>query len=1291
MSSTAIARTRHRVLVRTGFILVFLAALLTACGPPATVKVIQTADGNDGSLRAAIASVNQSAGATTRIEIPAGTYDLSRCGSDDTNAGGDLDLTTNAPITIAGTGGAVTIRQTCPGERVLDAHGAGVLTLTGVTITGGSLSGTTTQPARGGGVRAAADVQLQNAKIESNTATGAAGVAAVAGETAVDGGAAHGGGLYTAGSLTAISSSITLNTARGGTGATPSPPDAVASSGGAAEGGGAYVLGAIRIDGGLIGQNAAYGGDGGTSVVVKGGGGSVRGGGIAQAATSTAAVHLTGVTLSTNIAEGGASAHGGDDFPAGDASGGGVAAGGPVTAENVTAANNAALGGGGGRVHCPPGTANCNSHALSGSARGGALAGAGVTTITTSTFTDNQAASGANYFDVPGAEGGAVWAGGELRLTDATLSRNSARAQPSIFLLIWTGPSKGGAAASTARIVATGGECSDNKVLLGEGGALNAPVVNLRDTMFSRNESLGAGGAVSATTLTADGITASNNKAGGRGGGALAVLGDATITSSRVLANRVSGGPNSAAGGGILVAGQLTISRSEVSDNTGSAAVDGGRNLGMLPGVFRGGGIHAASVDAESVALANNSSRGISASAPQWTLGVTGGGAIAATGTVKVVNGTLSGNSAGAHTPGAFPSVTIIANQGAAILAEALELDHGTLADNTDGSTLRVGRLTTRGSAVAAPAGQLVCGGAVTVVTAQHNWFTDASCGLPPLTNQQTSADLTLGPLADNGGGVLTRAPAFTSVLVDSIPAAACTLRVDARGIARPQGEGCDLGAVELQTAGLGATDLALSFVEPPTSVTAGLEGTWRIRVANRGPNPTLPTLRIDVPEGVTLTSATTTSTAQCSTTDPALCVWTAPLAVGATAEITLRGKTNPNVTQSLVWRAQVSAPALDPPLEDDAVELSTAVTRQSTLSAKVVFDRTSGPSAVVELYSSGPSSVIGTDAHPISVTFEEAPGVHATDPWQTTTVGTFAPSPSFFRTFDFQISVDGTVPAQLGTVVIRADFDGQPPITLPVYAADIEIRADRSSAAQPSDTPTQFRVYATNRGPGPAGNISIPVSCWPDTGPFPDVSWSTSAGTFTIDSFGSSRGDWNIPALAAGQTAVLTGIASVAEGVTTMVAWRQVVWLNPPSGVDLDASNEEVTLDISPAPNGTADLKIENVQVVRGTDPYEQTVTVTVMNAGPAAVSSAWLQMRDAPIPQISPRSASWTCAYEGWTMTTMICRTSAGIEVGERLTFTFSFQSAVYYGHVIELQSYEKPDYDPSNNVRALNIVNF
>ncbi|MFT3792023.1 MAG: choice-of-anchor Q domain-containing protein [Rudaea sp.] len=60
-------------------------------------------------------------------------------------------------------------------------------------------------------------------------------------------------------------------------------------------------------------------------------------------------------------------------------------------------------------------------------------------------------------------------------------------------------------------------------------------------------------------------------------------------------------------------------------------------------------------------------------------------------------------------------------------------------------------------------------------------------------------ADPKLGALADNGGATQTLLPGSGSAAID---AGSCTSAVDQRGIARPQGLGCDIGAVEVVQSG---------------------------------------------------------------------------------------------------------------------------------------------------------------------------------------------------------------------------------------------------------------------------------------------------------------------------------------------------------------------------------------------------------------------------------------------------------------------------------------------------------
>jgi hypothetical protein len=90
-------------------------------------------------------------------------------------------------------------------------------------------------------------------------------------------------------------------------------------------------------------------------------------------------------------------------------------------------------------------------------------------------------------------------------------------------------------------------------------------------------------------------------------------------------------------------------------------------------------------------------------------------------------------------------------------------------------------------------------------VTSGYNFADDTSCGLTAATDKQAAGlDPVVGPLANNGGPTQTLLPLSGSPLIDAIAAAACQagpaagVTVDQRGIARPQGPGCDIGAVEV-------------------------------------------------------------------------------------------------------------------------------------------------------------------------------------------------------------------------------------------------------------------------------------------------------------------------------------------------------------------------------------------------------------------------------------------------------------------------------------------------------------
>ena len=72
--------------------------------------------------------------------------------------------------------------------------------------------------------------------------------------------------------------------------------------------------------------------------------------------------------------------------------------------------------------------------------------------------------------------------------------------------------------------------------------------------------------------------------------------------------------------------------------------------------------------------------------------------------------------------------------------------------------------------------------------------FLISSCN--PKEPQTTPIDPRIGALADNGGPTRTRALLAGSPAIDAASATDCPA-TDQRGVARPQGAGCDMGSFE--------------------------------------------------------------------------------------------------------------------------------------------------------------------------------------------------------------------------------------------------------------------------------------------------------------------------------------------------------------------------------------------------------------------------------------------------------------------------------------------------------------
>lgn len=283
----------------------------------------------------------------------------------------------------------------------------------------------------------------------------------------------------------------------------------------------------------------------------------------------------------------------------------------------------------------------------------------------------------------------------------------------------------------------------------GGGGIRNFGTLNLSNVIVSGNQAArttagdrnNGGGIRNLGAMSLSRVVISDNVARGNGGGIYNEQGAVmTLADVSVSANRAE-----IAGGGVFNGGSVTLTRVTVSGN--NADTNGG-------GIFatRGSGVvTAAHTTLTNVTLSGNRTGGL-------------GGGIFNSATAALTNVTVSGNSTTIVAAGG------ISNSGSATLKNVL------LAGNTAG----IG-------------GGANCSG--TIASLGHNLDDGATCGLAE-PGDLSNTDPNLGPLQDSGSFTFTHALLRGSPAIDAGTNAGCP-PTDQRGVARPQGAACDIGAYE--------------------------------------------------------------------------------------------------------------------------------------------------------------------------------------------------------------------------------------------------------------------------------------------------------------------------------------------------------------------------------------------------------------------------------------------------------------------------------------------------------------
>ena len=161
-------------------------------------------------------------------------------------------------------------------------------------------------------------------------------------------------------------------------------------------------------------------------------------------------------------------------------------------------------------------------------------------------------------------------------------------------------------------------------------------------------------------------------------------------------------------------------------------------------------------------------------------------GGISVQGRLTVTNSTLSGNSPGAIRVSGDSSTTL-----ASTTIDGVEPESGVPTIFISGSAA----LTMVNSVLSGS-----CDSDVVVSGGNNIESPGDTCGLGGVGDNVgvSTSLLRLGPLQQNGGPTRTQEPDPGSVAIDAIAAVDCEVEGDQRGVARPQGAGCDVGSVEV-------------------------------------------------------------------------------------------------------------------------------------------------------------------------------------------------------------------------------------------------------------------------------------------------------------------------------------------------------------------------------------------------------------------------------------------------------------------------------------------------------------
>jgi fibronectin-binding autotransporter adhesin len=413
---------------------------------------------------------------------------------------------------------------------------------------------------------------------------------------------------------------------------------------------------------------------------------------------------------------------------------------------------------------------------------------------------------------------------GSIAVISSTIRRNRALTEPATGFAY----ANGGAIYSEVPVTVTNSAINRNFAVATStdtfayayGGAIVAGDTTSAASTFIGNQAFATGqgdfayaygGAIEGGHLTATGSTFEMNVALAQSeatfsyatGGALDLQSGGSVAGSTVQQNialaRAHTDGNSI-GGGINAVGNLSVEHSSVAGNFAATEASAEQATAVGGGIFHQTG----TLTLRRSAVANN---GASAQSHN-DAAEGGGGGVDAADTLLVTNSTIAKNIAFADTSDTAGKIATATGGG--IKAEHVTLVAATIAGNAS---------RTEGASIVSLGGGVDVGTDLTItasILAGNTAFTGPDCRststtshghnlvrrpvecLPaPRPSDITGKPAKLGPLQDNGGPTQTMAIAATSPAFNQIPQAMCPAPFDQRGLHRPQGPRCDIGAFE--------------------------------------------------------------------------------------------------------------------------------------------------------------------------------------------------------------------------------------------------------------------------------------------------------------------------------------------------------------------------------------------------------------------------------------------------------------------------------------------------------------